>query len=514
MDKRKQTNKNFIFNIINLIVNVVIAIFFIPYLVKSLGIVVYGIIPLALIVNQYIRVITVSLTNSLTRFYSISIEKNKTLEASKYLSTSFIAITFLVIALSPFFIWFVSNISSVFNIPIQFISQTKTLFTFTLLSFVLSLYSSLINITLFAKNRLDSLNIIKILRISVKVVLTVSFFEAISNQISYIGYANFLSELIVLVVSIFYFRKTVDKEVKISFKLFEKAALISMLSMMIWVVVHQIGDTGLYRTDNILVNKFWSTKESGALGAVSEFGNYVMMVISVISSLFAPLILIAYANGDHESVKKLATRNSLMVGVLASLLVGLLVGFSKSILNLWLGPEFIIYSNWFILKIIVIPFYVAAGVFAFVYRAWNRIFVPAMLTLLLGLINLTVCYFILYNADGREIFITYMLIVTVVFILLQSYGLNAYWFTKLYPEEKMSVFYGIVKISIALMITSFLSLLYNKLFTTETFLEFFIGSVTVIGVTIPLLFLLLFKVIERKIIYEYVLLNVKKMLKH
>ena len=64
------------------------------------------------------------------------------------------------------------------------------------------------------------------------------------------------------------------------------------------------------------------------------------------------------------------------------------------------------------------------------------------------------------------------------------------------------------------MITSFLSLLYNKLFTTETFLEFFIGSVTVIGVTIPLLFLLLFKVIERKIIYEYVLLNVKKMLKH
>ncbi|MEI8271602.1 MAG: hypothetical protein WCG08_03190, partial [Paludibacter sp.] len=107
MDQKKQTQKNFIFNLVNLIVNFSIALFYTPYLVRSLGIVAYGIIPLALIVNQYINVITGSLTGSLTRFYSIALQKNNNTEASKYLSSSLVAISTLVLLISPVFIFIV-----------------------------------------------------------------------------------------------------------------------------------------------------------------------------------------------------------------------------------------------------------------------------------------------------------------------------------------------------------------------------------------------------------------------
>jgi len=510
INQNKQTKKNLVFNIINLVVNIIIAILFIPYLVKSLGIVAYGIVPLALIVNQYIRVITVSLTNSLTRFYSISIEQNRPEDASNYLSSAFIVITIVVIVLAPFFAWIVLDIERIFNIPCEFINQAKSLFTFTLLGFVLSLYSSLINITLYAKNRLDALNVIGILRLSGKVVLTVSFFEIISTQVSFIGYANFISELLVLVLSVIYYKNTINKGVKISYKYYNKLALMSMLSMTIWVIIHQIGDTGLYRTDNILVNKFWNTRESGILGAISEFGTYVMMMVAVISSLFGPLILIAYSNGNHREVKKLTTRNSLWVGLLASLIVGVLAGFSQPLLGLWLGDEYIMYSDWFILKIITIPFYVSAGIFSFVFRAWNKILLPAIITLIIGLLNLIVCYLILSFADGKEIYIRYMLMSSVIFVLLQSYGLNSFWLSKLYPELRIELFYGFLKILIALILTSILSYSYNELFQVINLIELAFGFIIIAVMSIPLLFFILLKFDDRKTIINYFLIKINK----
>ena len=58
---KNQIKSNFLTNIINLLVNILLAIFYIPYLVSSLGIYAYGIIPLAFIVNQYIKVLASSL---------------------------------------------------------------------------------------------------------------------------------------------------------------------------------------------------------------------------------------------------------------------------------------------------------------------------------------------------------------------------------------------------------------------------------------------------------------------
>ena len=59
----KQILRNLFYNSLNVLFNIIIAIFYIPYLVDKLGILAYGIVPLALVINNYIGVITVSLTN-------------------------------------------------------------------------------------------------------------------------------------------------------------------------------------------------------------------------------------------------------------------------------------------------------------------------------------------------------------------------------------------------------------------------------------------------------------------
>ena len=165
INQNNQTNKNLVYNIVNLLFTIVIAIFYIPYLVQTLGILAYGIVPLALLVNQYIRVLTVSLTNSLTRFYSLAIQQINPNLASQYLSSAIIAITIFLIFLTPVLIWIIVKIENIFNIPDEYIYDAKLLFSFIFLGFFLSLYSSIINITLYANNRLDSLNVIGISRL-------------------------------------------------------------------------------------------------------------------------------------------------------------------------------------------------------------------------------------------------------------------------------------------------------------------------------------------------------------
>ena len=487
MNPKRQTIRNFTFNSISLIVSIVLGLFYTPYLVKSLGIVAYGIVPLALIMNQYIGVITGSLTGSLTRFYTLAFKQKNYDDASKYLSSSFIAISAIMVVLSPVFVLIILKNDTIFNIPSEHIRETRLLFAFTILSFMLSLYSSLYNISLYSLNRLDLMNVIKIARLVFKVILTVLFFESIQKNIAYIGYANFLSELLVILLSRHYFFKTTNNWIIISPNLFEKTALSSILSMTIWVFIHQLGDTGLYRTDTVLVNHFWSTKESGILGALSEFGTYVMVVIAVITSLSGPLILNAFSVNNHDSVKKITTDHTLIVGITSSLLVGLLIGFAKPIISLWLGKEYASYSNWFIMKQIALPFYAASGVYAYVYRAWNRVIFPAVSTFIFGTVNLLISYVICIKSEGSESFIFLLLMMSSFFIMLQSYGLNAYCFFKLYPEIKIRTpLFIFLKILLGLTITVIIAKSYSSLIEVTSVFKLLIGfaSVTVTFVII------------------------------
>lgn len=506
MNQKKQTEINLLFNLAGLIVNIAIGLFYTPYLVHSLGIAAYGIVPLALIINQYVGVLTTSLTGALTRFYTLALQRNKTTEASKYLSTSFLAITVIIGIISPAFILLILRIDSFFNIPSNYVEQSRNLFIFTILGFIISLYTSLLNITLYALNRLDLINIIKIIRSVLAVTLTVIYFEKMSKDVSYIGYAIFLAELVVLILSILYFLRIKSLKVNLSIRHFEKAALISVVSMSAWVMIHQIGDTGLYRIDNILVNKFWSTRESGILGAVTQFGTYVMLMVGVVTTLFGPLILIAYSNNDHNRVKKLALSNALLVGLLTALMVGLIAGFSKTILSLWLGEEFNDYYNWFAMKLIPLPFYAAAGVFAFVYRAWNKVILPAIATLLIGGINLITSYILCSISNGNENYILMVLIAASIFIVIQSFGLNSFAFLKVYPEISKYIIAKIfIKILVSLLLTIFMAYTYNYFIEVNSVAQLLLGSL-IIGLTLLILgYFVMLNAEQKQILSNYML---------
>lgn len=444
--KSNQTRFNFYSNIATLAATVIVGVYYTPYLVNQLGLAAYGVIPLAMIINQYISVVTGSLTGAFTRFYSVSLQQNKYAEASKNISTSLLVILIIIGVLIPFLSWLVWKIDNIFNIPQEYIVDAKFLFSFTIFSFFISLISSLFHVTLYALNRLDLMNILKIFRNVSKLCCVILFFTFCNVNIAYVGISGFITESIILVISIILFYKNKPVSVRLNFRSFSKPILFAILGMTSWVIIHQIGDTVLYRIDNIVVNKFWGIENSGALGAVSEFGTYVLLVVSVIGTLFGPLILIAYSKGDHTEVKTLALNQSYIVGALSAILAGVIAGYSKSLLSLWLGSSFAQYSDWLALKTCVVPFYAAGGVLAYIYRSWNKVMYPAIATLVIGMFNvfsvLVIAY--LFPQPGGIIMI---LVICTVFSVLQCYFLNCYCVNKIYKGMQRKLLLSFLKIA-------------------------------------------------------------------
>jgi O-antigen/teichoic acid export membrane protein len=459
MSLNSQVNINLISNFINLLSSIFVGICYTPYLLNVLGPFAYGVVPLALVFNQYINVITSSLTNSLTRFYSISLQKGEKNEASKYLSTTVGVVFSVILSLAPILFYFITHIDSFINIKLIYLHQAKILFSFTIFSLFISLYSSILNVSLFAQNRLDLLNITRIIRTSFRLILVVVFFSIIkpNYSIEYVGYANFLTEFIVLITSYYFFRKKTANEIKIKLRSFDKRILVSISGLTFWNIIHQIGDTGLYRIDSFLVSSFWDTALSGILSALSEIGIYVMAVTSVVSSVFAPIIMIAYSKNMQNKVISLSLNSSLMVGLLTAIITGILIGHAIPIISLWIGSSYNSYSNWLILKLLPIPFYISSGIYSFVYRAWNKVMFPAIVTIIFGVINFSISYILFEKNSNSTNIITYVIGINSFIIFLQSYLLNASVFCSIYKGNVKKTGLICFKILLVSFFSSFIS---------------------------------------------------------
>lgn len=448
--KNKQTKINFYTNVVALIANIVVGIYYTPYLLNNLGLAAYGVLPLALIINQYIGVATQTLTHAYTRFYSVALQKGDYVEASKDISTSLVVVLLISVLLIPIGIGIVCNVDSIFQIPHNLLDSARILFGYTLLSFVFSLMSSLLNVTLYATNRLDIMNVLKIIRSVFKLFLVILTFEAIRKDVSFVGLANLITEGLILVASYFLFYRFKPYAIRVSLKMFDRVVLFSILGMSIWVLIQLCGDTLLYRTDNLIVNHYWGTISSGALGAVSEIGSYVSVIVSVMGSLFGPLILASFAKGEHDKVKSLFLEQSTIVGCLSAIIAGTISGCSCSILDTWLGNGMAQYSWWLVIKMIVLPYYAAGGILAFVYRSWNKVRLSAIWTIILGVLDITILVFVcefLHPVNALPI-----LLISAVFAILQCFVLNIIVVCKIYKECRMKFIPICLKITLSFWI--------------------------------------------------------------
>lgn len=453
-----QVKKNFVTNIFVFCVNIAVGLLYTPFLVKMLGTEAYGIVPLALIINQYISILTDSLRGAVTRFYSVEYRQGNYNKASAYFTSSIVLSIALALILIPLSCIPIHYSESLLHIPHEYVSSAKLLFLLTVISLFISVISNCVNITIFADNRLDYMNYLKIIRNVSKLLINVFLFIFISVDISGIGIANICSEVLVLIVSVYFFKQKKPRGIYFSFSIFHMKDVSPIFGMITWVSITSLASVFIYRIDALFINNYFGLYNTGILGAISEFGSYCNSITAILSSLLSPLILIAYSKLQHEDVVSLTVRGGYVIGLFCSLICGLIMGFSFPVLNLWLNEDFAHHSFWMIIKISTIALTTMGSVYAYANYCCNIVKKPALYSLIISIVYVLLSIILLELGMKIEGF----LIINCVASIAQAVIMSQVFFMKSYPSARKIIHIKNIKLVLYLVIVFSISWFFCK----------------------------------------------------
>jgi len=383
---KSQIKKNILFNILLFGMNAVIGIIIPPFLIKHLGVEVYGVIPIATSVTSFMLLFTISINGALSRFFSIDLYVSEK-KVSQTFNTAFFTMVVVVIVLLPVSMIFSFNVEHVLNIPAHVVKESHLLFFLVFMSFFFNTFSSVFNSVAYVKNRIDLRNISVIIEKLVQLILLILLFSFNFIQIQVYGIAVFISTLLACIYSYVVFKRLVPF-IKITPEDFSCASFKEMLTLGVWLIVNQIGVLMFLQTEVLIINYIKGPALSGVYAALIQWSLLIRAITGVLSGVTGPLILNLYALKDRNALNELTKFSIKLIGIFTTCIVAVLIYFSSDILYLWLGADFVQYKYVFMWIVFHLGFNLSSSPIANLNIAFNKVCLPGIVTLLTGVSNI------------------------------------------------------------------------------------------------------------------------------
>jgi membrane protein EpsK len=376
-------------NILVVAVSALVGIWRTPYLIRNLGLELYGIIPLFLMISRYSELFTMTIRGTVSRFVALSFGRNDFEKASLYFSTAFFSLMlFCLLLLTPtilFAIW----LPRLFQIPSGYESQAGILFFLVILSSFMITLSSPFIVSTFVKHRFDLDNLAKVLSSVVQVLILVLCFKFLSASVTYFGLSRVGVGLVILASGVL-FARCLTPELRLRIVLFKFKAFREMIGMGAWITVNQIGALLYLSIDLVVINIFLGPEQGGYYAPITQWIILLSLLGAAIGSVFRPIVYEYIAKRDLGTLAFQTQRVVKFMGMAMALPIGLICGLSRPLLERWLGPDFAGLSPlmWLlvapcIVNIVVRPmFRITTGM--------NKVRLPAIVTLAGGVANLFV----------------------------------------------------------------------------------------------------------------------------
>jgi membrane protein EpsK len=384
---RKQISINLIINIISFLLKILIGLWIIPYLVKHIGVVAYGLVPLAMIFSEYIGLIIQSLNSAINRYLLIALQKKDFIKANQLFNTSLMVILLFILIQSIIMFFILWNLSDIIDIPKGLESDAFYLFALTYMGFSISLLRGVITTPLFSHNRLDLLRVIEISQIFIRIGTIVTLFTLDSSQLKYVGIANFLSAFVVFFLAL-YFSRRLAPELKINRKMIKLSHFKNLSSMAGWVLVNQIGSLLFLKVDLFIANKFLGVAKAGEYAIVLQWSTLIMLFSGMLAGVLSPVVMTYYAKNLIPKMIEVLRVSFRVMAITIAILIGILSAISGDLLALWLGEDFRYLEHLLMFSLLPLIFNLSVRPLFAVNIALNRVKIPAIVTLILGMLNL------------------------------------------------------------------------------------------------------------------------------
>jgi membrane protein EpsK len=358
-----------------------------PFLIDHLGIAGFGMVPLVTSIIAYMSVFTSALQSAVTRFLAIDLGIGDYFTANRTFNTALFGIVRIILALIPVLIAIVFAIPTLLDVPTGWEKDTSLLFAILAVSFFVSVTGSIFSVSPFIHSQFHLINLVNIIGLIAKIGCIIALFTIFNARLWYAGGATFIGAAVSFCGYVVLWRR-VTPELKIQPSAFERSSFKSLTGMGGWIFLNLTGAMLLSRVDLLVVNAFFGAAMTGGYGSVVQFSILINQFVNAAGNVIRPMILIEYAQENSSGLKRLAFHTCKLFGLALALPVGLLCGFSRSILTLWLGESF----EYLYVLLIIIVFHLSLNLsvrpLQYILNAFNKVRLPGIVTLASGIANL------------------------------------------------------------------------------------------------------------------------------
>ncbi len=383
-----QLPRNLLANIIFFLANVVIGLLLVPYFVSKLGVAAYGLIPLATSITGYVAIVVQSLNIAVSRFLTVDLQREDYTAANRTFNTALFGLSAVILLMVPIVIvvaWFVP---SIFHVPAEQETGAVLLFLGVCAAFLIRSWAANFAVQLFAYNRLDLQNLVNLTNLVVQTGLIVLSFTLFGPDLALIGGAHLVGAMAASGVSVVLARK-ICPHLRISIHAFDRTRVKDLCGMGWWVTVNQIGALLFLSIDLIVVNLLFGATPAGRYAIALQWVILLRAVAGLLSGVLTPTILSYYARDQTDSLIRITKSAVKLMGLAMALPIGVICGFAPQLLTVWVGEEFSNLSPLMLLLIFHLSVNLAVLPLFSINVAYNRIRVPGVLTLVMGIGNIS-----------------------------------------------------------------------------------------------------------------------------
>lgn len=501
---KTQFSKNIGANLIYFLINIVIGILLVPYFIKNLGIISYGLIPLATSITYYIILITQSLNSSVSRFLTVDLQRHNYEKANIIFNTSLFGMLGILLILIPVgFIISYYLLPDFFRIP----SAQKSDFIFLLIgimfTFIIRTMSSMFGVSLFAYNRLDLQKMIEFLNLVIQVVLIILLFSEFSPKLSYIGLSYSIAALITFFMT-FYVSKKINPHFTINFNYINIYQLKEIIEMSKWIIISDVGALLFLQIDLIVVNRLFGSAAGGEYAIILVWSMLLRTMAGVLSGAITPIIFMYYAKSKFEEIIFLSKNSVKFMGFVIALPIGILCGFAPQILSLWVGPEFI--KLWPLVWVLIAHLIVNLPIIPLfsISTSFNKVRIPGLVILFMGVGNLFLAVIIPYITGWGYYGVA---VAGAIMLTLRNLIFTPWYTAKILGIPKHTFISSIFPGVISMVMIAGVLIMSNQYFNISTLIPMAISSILVTLIYLLIIWEIGLNKSERKMINSLIIFN-------
>jgi membrane protein EpsK len=264
--------------------------------------------------------------------------------------------------------------------------QTQVLFTSVAITMLVAMLGANFGVSSLITHRFDLNNAVRALSLLVRVGVVIACFWLWPVSLFHIS-AGFLASAFVGLIGDALVWRRLTPQLHIDRRAVNRRQFREVLGLSVWSLANSSGLLLLSEMNLIIVNAIFGAEATGRYGLILLFPTLIESLAATVVNVLSPAIMARYAAGDTEGLIAIASRSVKLLAVVLALPIGLLCGFSRPLLRLWLGPEFAELDFLLILLVGHLTLNVAVRPLLYVITAFNRMRAQAVATLVCGVAN-------------------------------------------------------------------------------------------------------------------------------